>query len=101
MKRIVYKNDGHGVLVSCNSFPHPNNGGLFVVELRPSDKTFRIIDKRADDSVVAEGCGVNMHKVKINAKKKMEELGITFDTEVRGKQTCSNTCDNGMRLDGN
>ncbi len=85
--RIRYqKTSEPGILVSTKQFQHPTNGARYQVSLDEANQKFTISEVMSN-TVVAEGRAVNNHQVRINGKKKLEELGISFGEEQRTVKT--------------
>lgn len=76
--RIKYVKQGDkGLLRSFKSY-----NGLYVF-LDPAINTFFIIEGNTNNLIYTETIKAGTHKLKIAAKKKLEELGVVFIPEKR------------------
>lgn len=84
--RIRYSKPVEGVITSTQFYTN-ENGTRYQVQIRiNSDKErhfpWLVIEDPAHE-LHGEGVAVNLHKAKIKAKKKLEELGVSFEKESR------------------
>lgn len=77
MIRIRYHHE-HGHLVSK---PIVAGHELVTVQLNPTILAFQIVN--ADNKTLHEGTSVSEQMLKIDAKKKLKELGAVFNDETR------------------
>lgn len=80
--RIRYLDKKDGTHESQKTFLHPTKGEMYRVILIPAELTYKVIET-ISSTELGTGKACNMHQVKAKAKKKLEELGIAFDSEVR------------------
>ena len=80
--RIRYLDKKDGTLVSQKRFHHPTEGGQYQVVLNPSELSYTIVEALSE-TVAYTGKACSLHKIKIASKAKLQELGISFDTEER------------------
>lgn len=84
--RIRYSKTAEtGILQSVKIYTHEKNGARFKVRLDENQKLFQVIEDTSG-VIEAEGAAVNMHQVKIKAKKALERLGISFGSEARSNK---------------
>lgn len=83
--RIRYQEQADGTLVSVKKFMHPTRGEQFKIVITPAELSFKIVEDLSSTEV-STGRACNLHQVKIKAKAKLVELGISFESEARGKQ---------------
>lgn len=84
--RIRYeKTQTEGVVKSKNVLFHPNNGSKFVVYLNLNEGKWEIVDYDSD-LVAASGWVKSPHKMKIEVRKKLDELGMSLSVDVRKKR---------------
>lgn len=84
-KRIRYSKPSNGVLLSRRNYV--TAGGREVnVELDLNAKKYRILDASTSEVVSAGGDTRNLSVLKIQAKRGLTDLGVTFadETRVRG-----------------
>jgi hypothetical protein len=81
-KRIRYNKVRNGVLLSRRNFV--TGGGREVnVELDLANKKYRILDSASGEQVATGGNTRNTSVLKIQAKRGLTDLGVTFADEVR------------------
>lgn len=84
--RIRYSKPVEGILTSTQFYTN-EAGTRFQVKINTTEaekKTFSWTVHEDPTSIVrGEGVAVNLHQAKIKAKKKLEELGISFEKESR------------------
>lgn len=72
-------------LVSVRTFVSTITGAKYKVELLPEIMEYRIINQ-GNRAIIARGDGPKrLDKLKIKAKRRLKELGVVFETEVRDK----------------
>lgn len=81
--RIRYSKIDDTKMKSVKTFNHETNGGRFDVILNLSESQWLVLDA-GSGLVAASGHQTSLHKMKIEAKKALTELGIAFDKEQRG-----------------
>lgn len=83
--RIRYFNTNEpSVIQSVKTYQHPNNGARYKVKINRESLQFFVVEDMSD-TIVATGRAVNLHQVKIKAKRILKELGISFEDEERLK----------------
>ena len=80
--RIRYSRDSQGNFTSVKKFTHATNGARYQVKLNTTESQWLILDD-ASGLVAASGLNTSMSKMKIEVKKALEVLGITFESEKR------------------
>lgn len=81
--RIRYgKTNQDGLLQSVQKFQHPTNGARFKVLLNLTNHQWQVVDD-VTDTPAATGYHNNNHKMKLDAKKALSQLGIVFAPEAR------------------
>lgn len=81
--RIRYRKTGDpGIIASIKKYTHPTNGATYQVLINEPEKAYRIVETTSN-TVVGGGRAVNLHQVKIKAKKNLEKLEISFDDKEK------------------
>ena len=83
-QRIKYmKTEKDGILKSHQFYKSESTGATYVVELDTNEATYRITNVN-NRRVYRGGDGIkNLHVLKRKAKKRLEELGVSFSSETR------------------
>jgi hypothetical protein len=83
--RIRYFNTNEPTIIqSVKTYQHPNNGARYKVKIDKEKLQYFVVEDMSE-TIVATGRAVNLHQVKIKAKKMLVELGISFEYEARLK----------------
>ena len=82
-KRIRYVKTGN-LLRSFRVFITPSGG--YLLELNPSTKTAYLLDIDTNSVVKQTSVNGNLHKLKIEARKLLEEVGVATQQESRKKR---------------
>ena len=85
-KRIRYSKVKTGVLLSRRNFTTAA-GQTVVVVLDLNAKRYQILDAASNAEVTSGGNTKNVSVLKIQAKKGLQGLGVTFAEEVRNRGT--------------
>ena len=83
--RVRYSKPTEGVITSKQFFVTPD-GKRFQVQIKVNvekEKHFPWMVLEEGTTLTGEGVAVNLHQAKIKAKKKLEELGVSFAKETR------------------
>ncbi len=83
-KRIRYAKVRQGVLISRRHFT-TNAGVEVLVELDLNNKKYRILDSVSSAEISTGGNTKNISVLKIQAKKGLTALGVTFAEESRNR----------------
>lgn len=86
MVRLSYKRTPEGK----QSNPVFLNTEYVYVSINFREKTFKIVSVN-DGRTLAEGSGSSEGIITMNARKQLNNLGVSFDTEVRQRRTDSET----------
>lgn len=85
-QRIRYSNARNGVLTSRRNFV-TGAGREVNVELDLTNKKYRILDSSSGEQVATGGNTRNVSVLKIQAKRGLTELGVSFQEETRERGT--------------
>lgn len=80
--RIRYMETPEGKLISRRRFTTKYGNAVFV-ELDPQNKKFRVIDATNGSELMTGGNTRNLSVLKIQTKRTLMELGVTFNEETR------------------
>ena len=88
--RIRYtKTNQDGLLQSAQKFQHPTNGERYKILLNTNEHQWSVIEDNTD-IIAASGHQKDLHRMKIEVKKALNQLGVNFSNETRqGKNTNS------------
>lgn len=81
--RIRYKSIGDNLLKSVRVFSV--NDTALSVTLDTENKRFTIVDENSGDEVMTGGKTKNLAVLKIQAKKALSDLGVSFGEETRNR----------------
>lgn len=84
-QRIRYHKAKNGVMTSRRNYT-TSAGSTVVVELDLNNKKYRILDASSLSEVATGGNTKNVSVLKIQAKKELVDLGVTFAEETRDRE---------------
>lgn len=86
MARIRYQKAGaDGALRSVRRFTHPTNGASYRILLNLKEHRWMIVDD-VSEIIAASGLRVHLHKLKMDVRDALEQLGIVLEVEARAKR---------------